>query len=175
MSGEIINRVANSPVITFRIEDYYPEGERVTLDIKDRLFQGMILRERELRAWVKEHDWQQYQDKHVALLCSADALIQTWAWMLLQSHLQPYARTVVVGSPDELETSLFRQELDKIDFSSYQDRPVVLKGCSSKKIPAAVYAEATRRLLPFVKKLSFGEPCSTVPIYTRSTSLREQE
>jgi hypothetical protein len=166
MSGEIINRVANSPVITFKLEEYYPAGERVILDIKDCLFQGMILRERDFRAWIREHDWTQYQDKHVAITCSADAIIQIWAWMLLEVHLQPYARTVIHGDADALETHLFREVLDQIDFSAFSGRPVVVKGCSQIQVPAAVYVELTRRLMPHAKKLSFGEPCSTVPVYS---------
>ena len=167
MSGEIVNRIANSPIITFKLEEHYPEGERVLIDIKELLFQGMILREKDLREWVKVHDWSQYQDKHVAITCSVDAIIQVWAYMLIETKLQPFAQTVVFGSLEELETYLYRQVLDQIDFTQFEDRPVVIKGCSEIKIPTAVYVEATRRILPFAKKLSYGEPCSTVPIYRR--------
>ena len=167
MSGEIVNRVAQSPIITFKLEDYYLPGERVLIDIKDQLFQGMILREKDFRAWVKEQDWSQYQDKYVAITCSVDAIVQVWAYMLLATKLRPYAKHICFGDLEMLETELFRQELDKIDFSTFEDRPVVVKGCSDIKIPAGVYVEATRRLMPYVKKLSYGEPCSTVPLFKR--------
>ena len=167
MNGEIVNRIANSPIITFKLEEYYPEGERALIDIKDLLFQGMILRERDLREWVKEHDWTQYQNKHVAITCSADAIIQVWAYMLIEARLQPFAQTVVFGSLKDLETYLYRQVLDQLDYSQFEDKPVVIKGCSEIQIPEAVYVEATRRILPYAKKLSYGEPCSTVPIYKR--------
>jgi hypothetical protein len=170
MEGEIINRVAASPIVTFKLEEHYPPGERVLLDLKPCLFQGMILRERDFRAWVKEHDWSQYQGKHVAVTCSADAIIQVWAYMLVEASLHPYAQSVVLGDLDALETQLFRQALDAIDFSQFEGRPVVVKGCSTVQVPAAVYLETARRLMPYVKKLSYGEPCSTVPVYSRGSA-----
>lgn len=168
--SEVVNRLANSPLVTFKLEDHYPKGERLVLDIKDQLFHGMILRERDFRAWVKEHDWSQYQDKHVAITCSVDTIIQTWAWMILEVKLQPHAKTVVFGTKEDLETALWNQVLNDIDWEELRDRPVVLKGCTEIEIPTCIYVEATRRLMPVVKKLSFGEPCSTVPVYKRSTS-----
>ncbi|MEL6671449.1 MAG: DUF2480 family protein [Bacteroidota bacterium] len=167
MSGEIVNRISNSPIVTFKLEHYHAPGERVQIDIKDQLFQGLILRERDFRGWVKEHDWSQYQGAHVAIYCSTDAIIQVWAYMLLAAKLQPFAETVVFGTLEELETQLFRQALDQLDFSQFEGKPVVVKGCSDIQIPAGVYVEAMRRLLPFAKKLSYGEPCSTVPLYKR--------
>jgi hypothetical protein len=167
MEGEIVNRIAQSPILTFRLEDYYVKGERVLLDIKDQLFQGLILREKDFRAFVKAHDWTQYQDKYVAVTCSADAIVQTWAYMLLAVRLEPYAAHITFGSLEDLERELFMQKLDEIDFSQFEGRPVVVKGCSDIKIPTAVYMEATRRLKPYAKKLSYGEPCSTVPLYKR--------
>lgn len=165
--AEIVNRIANSPIITFKLEDYFPEGDRVLIDIKDQLFMGMILKEKDFRAWVKEHDWTQYEGKHVAITCSVDTIIQVWAYMLLETRLHPYAASVVMGDLDHLEETLWKQVLDKIDFSDFADRPIVVKGCSEIKIPASIYVEATRRLMPYAKKLSYGEPCSTVPLYKR--------
>ncbi|MEM8888000.1 MAG: DUF2480 family protein [Bacteroidota bacterium] len=166
--SEIVNRIANSPIITFKLENYHTEGERVLIDIKDQLFHGMILREKDFRAWVREHDWSQYQDKHVAITCSVeDVIIQVWAWMLLEVKLQPFAKNVVFGTLEDLEVYLYMKELDKIDYTEFQDRPVVIKGCSDIKIPDAIFVEATRRIQPYVKKLSYGEPCSTVPVYKR--------
>lgn len=167
MEGEIVNRVAQSPIVTFRLEDYYQPGERVLIDLKDQLFQGMILREKDFRAWVKSHDWSQYQDQFVAITCSVDAIVQVWAFMLLQTQLQPYAKYVHLGDLEALETALFGQALDQVDFSEFEDKPVVVKGCSDIKVPAGVYVDLTRRLFPYVKKLSYGEPCSTVPLYKK--------
>ena len=165
--AEIVNRIANSPIITFKLEDYSPQGERVLLDIKDQLFHGMILREKDFRTWVKDHDWSQYTDKHVAITCSVDTIIQVWAYMLLETRLHPYAATVVFGDLDDLEIALWQNFLDSHDFSQYSDRPVVIKGCSDIKIPVSIYVETTRRLMPYAKKLSYGEPCSTVPLYKK--------
>ena len=165
--SEVVNRIANSPIITFKLEEYYPQGGRIVIDIKDQLFQGMILRERDFRNWVKEHDWSQYEGKHVALTCSVDAIVQVWAYMLLESKLQPFATTVIYGTEEDLEHKLWEQTLDEIDFSSFQDRPVVIKGCSDIEIPTSIYVEATRRILPFAKKISYGEPCSTVPVWKK--------
>ncbi len=165
--SEIINRVANSPIITFKLENYYPQGERVVLDIKDQLFMEMILREKDFRAYVKEHDWAQYQDKYVAVTCSADAIIPMWAYMLLSVKLEEFAAHIAFGTIDDLEKELWQKALDKIDYQQFEGRPVVIKGCSDIKIPEAIYMEATRRIKPFAKKLSYGEPCSTVPLYRR--------
>jgi hypothetical protein len=165
--SEIVNRIAQSPIITFKLEEHLPEGERVELDIKEVLFMEMILREKDFRAWVKAHNWEQYQGKHVAVGCSVDTVIQTWAWMILITKLTPYAETVIVGSLDELEKTLWDKTLDNIDFSEFEDRPVVVKGCSDHPVPPAVYAETAKRLLPYAKKISFGEPCSTVPVWKK--------
>jgi len=165
--SEVVNRLANSPLITFKLEDYHPEGERVVLDIKDQLFQGLILRERDFRAWAKEHNWSQYEGKHVAITCSTEAIIQTWAWMILETKLQPFVKSVVFGTEEDLEQYLWMNKLNEINWDEFEDRPVVLKGCSDIDIPTSIYVEATRRLMPRVKKLSFGEPCSTVPVYKR--------
>jgi hypothetical protein len=165
--SEIVNRIAQSPIITFKLEEHYPEGERVLLDIKDQLFMGQILREKDFRAFVKEHDWGQYDGKFVAITCSVDAIIPMWAYMLLAVKLEPYARHIAFGSLETLEREVWQQVLDKLDYSQFEDRPVVIKGCSDIKIPEAIYMEVTRRMKPFAKKLSYGEPCSTVPLYKR--------
>lgn len=165
--AEIINRIAQSPIITFKLEEYYQSGERVLLDIKDQLFQGLILREKDFRQFVKEHDWSQYQDKFVAITCSADAIVPVWAYMLLGVKLEHYAAHLTFGSLEQLEIEVFKKALDKIDFTEFEGRPVVVKGCSTIDIPTAIYVEATCRIKPFAKKLSYGEPCSTVPLYRR--------
>lgn len=168
--SEIVNRIANSPIVTFKLESHYPQGERVLLDIKDQLFQGMILRERDFRAWVKEQDWAQYAGKHIALTCSVDAIVQVWAYMLLESKLHDHAATVMFGTLEELENQLWLDALDQVDFSEFEDRPVVVKGCSDVEVPTGIYVEATRRLMPYAKKISYGEPCSTVPVWKKTAA-----
>lgn len=165
--GEIINKVANSPLITFNLEDYYPQEERVVYDIRDNLFQEAILREKDFRAFVKEHDWSQYQDKLVALTCSVDAIVPTWAYMLLTSKLEPYAKMVVYGSLETLEATLFKEALNSIKPEEFQDAKVVIKGCGKYPVPVFAYTEITRILRPYVSSLMYGEPCSTVPLYKK--------
>ena len=161
---EIINRVTQSPLVTFDIENYYPQGTRSILDIKDQLFQGLMLREKDFRAFVKEHNWAQYQDQYIAIQCGADAIVPVWAYMLLATRLQGIAKDFVFGSLSELDNYLLNKALDNIDFAEFTGKPVVIKGCSHVKIPISVYVEVTKRMKPFAKKISYGEPCSTVPL-----------
>ncbi len=164
--GAIVNRVAQSPLITLNLEELREPGERVLLDIKDQLFQGLILREKDFRQFVKEHDWAQYAGKQVAVTCSADAIIPTWAYMLLGTVLQPYASYFVFGTLAQLEVALYRRKLEAMNWEAYQGEKVVLKGCGT--VPPETYVDATRLLTPYVDKLMFGEPCSTVPLYKRA-------
>lgn len=163
----IINKVANSGLVTLDPADFYIEGERVVYDIKDNLFQGLILREKDFREFVKGHDWQQYKDKYVAITCSADAIVPAWAFMLLANKISPYAAEVVFGDADALETVLFKKGISVMDVEKYRDQRLVIKGCGETPIPVSVYVELTQKLTPVVKSLMFGEPCSTVPIYKR--------
>lgn len=165
--SEIVNKVAQSGLVVFDMEDIYPEGERVILDITPQLFQGIMLREKDFRAWTAENDWSQYKDKHIAITCSDEAIVPAWAFMLLAVALKDHASTVVFGSPETLELQLFSKVFDQQDWSRFQDARVVVKGCSKKHVPEAVYLEASNRLLPYVKSLMFGEPCSTVPLFKR--------
>lgn len=163
----IINRVAQSGLITLDLEEYYPPGQRVVYDLKDNLFMGLILKEKDFREFLKNHDWTQYTGKSVAVICSEDAIVPTWAYMLLAVHLEPYAHTVVFGDLAELETKLFFDAINRIDPEEYRNARVVVKGCSKVPVPTAAYVEITRRLRPVVQTLMFGEPCSTVPLYKR--------
>jgi len=169
---QIINKVALSGLITLDLEEYYPSGERVVYDIKDNLFMGLILKEKDFRAFLKEHNWEQYTGKNVAITCSEEAIIPMWAYMLLAIQLEPYARTVIFGSLEDLEKKLFDDVLNTFDWEQYRDARMVVKGCSDKQIPASVYVEVTRRLRPLVKSLMFGEPCSTVPLYKQKPLTR---
>jgi hypothetical protein len=165
---EIINKVAQSGITTINLEDFYPKGERVLLDIKDQLFQGLILREKDFREFVKNVDWSKYTNNYVAITCSADAVVPTWAYMLLTIHLQPFAKKVVFGTIETLETVLFYELLQRLDVNDYKDARVVIKGCSNLPVPIAAYAEITRLLTPVAKSIMYGEPCSTVPLYKKS-------
>ncbi len=165
---EIINRVAASSLVTLDLEDYYVAGERAVIDIAGQLFEGLVLRERDFRSYIRSTDWSRYQDCFVAITCSQDAIIPTWAYMLLVSAVQPYARKVVFGTLDDLETRIFLDEFSKIDWNKFQNAKVVIKGCSKVNVPAAVYVEATNLLMPRASSIMFGEACSTVPVHKKS-------
>tara|TARA_R110002012_G_scaffold66614_1_gene174050 strand:+ start:138315 stop:138911 length:597 start_codon:yes stop_codon:yes gene_type:complete len=167
MEKEIINRVAQSKLITFNLEDYYPKGERKVLDIKDWLYEGFILREKEFRAHVEEHDWSNYQDAYVALQCSSDAIVPGWAFMLIASKLQPYAKKVIQGSLENLETALYQTVLDQLDVAEFTDKPVIIKGCSNKPVPENAYLMAVTKIQEVAKSVMYGEACSSVPLFKR--------
>jgi uncharacterized protein DUF2480 len=162
-----VNKVAASGLITFNLEEYLHTGERVVYDIKDNLFHGLMLREKDFREFVKTHDWESYKGKNVAIICSADAIVPTWAYMLLANKLKPYANEVVFGSLETLETVLFSKALAKIDLKAFEGERVVVKGCADIDLPVSAYVEITNLLSPVVKSIMYGEPCSTVPIYKR--------
>lgn len=168
MSITIVNKVAISALRTIDLEEYYVPGERVLLDIKDQLFQEQILREKDFRDFIKSNDWSSYQGKHVAIHCSVDAIIPTWAYMLMVSELTPYASTVLFGSYDELETALYKKSIEQIDWNSFKDAKVVIKGCSKVHVPAAIYVEVTSKLRLVASSIMYGEPCSTVPIFKKA-------
>lgn len=167
MEDIIINKVATSGLITFDLEDLYDKNERVIYDLKDNLFMGMILREKDFREFLKTHDWSQYTGKNVAIICSEDAIIPTWAYMLLALKLEPVANAVVFGDLAALEDKLFYDAIAKVNPEDYRDARVVVKGCSKVPVPTAAYVEITRKLQPVAQSLMFGEPCSTVPLYKR--------
>ena len=167
MSTEIVNRVANSKLVTFDLEDFYPKGERVLFDIKDWLLEGFVLREKDFRESAKEFDWSIYKDAYVALTCSTDAVIPGWAYMLLTTYLSPYAKKVVVGDLDTLESILYSELIQGLDVSEYQDKPVIVKGCSRKPVPQNAYIQLIQRLQPVARSIMYGEACSSVPLYKK--------
>lgn len=164
---EIVNRVASSGLVSFDLESLYTPGERVVFDMKDVLFQGMILKEKDFREFVKQHDWSRYRDKLVAIGLSADAIVPTWAYMLVSISLQPFARKIFFGTLEELESQLYHEALAGVDWERYRDAKVVVKGCSKVNVPTSAYVEATNLLRPLAGSLMFGEPCSTVPLFKR--------
>ena len=167
MSEPIINKVAESGLVTLDLETWYPRGETAVFDLKDHLFMGMILKEKEYREALKNLDWSTYKGKDVALFCSADAIIPVWAWMLAASYLQPVANEIVMGDEKELHKKLFLKNLSAINVNEYTDKRVVIKGCGDTPIADYVYMEITRLLRPVVKSIMYGEPCSTVPVYKK--------
>ncbi len=169
MTTELIpNRVATSGLVTLDLEDYFHAGERIVYDLKVNLFMEQLLREKDFRVFLKDHDWSQYAGKNVAITCSEpDVIIPTWAYMLLTVHLQPVAHTIVAGLLADLETKLYLEAIAQIDIETYRDARVVVKGCSKVPVPTSAYVELTRLLRPVVQSLLFGEPCSTVPLYKR--------
>lgn len=161
------NRVAESAILSFDLAKFYPSGERVLYDIKENLFQGLLLREKDFREFVKNHDWSQYQGKHVAIYCSADAIVPTWAYMLLATKLSPYAATVVFGNLEALESVLFDRALETLDLEPYRDQRVVVKGCGEIPVPVSAYVSLTAKLTAIAKSVMYGEPCSTVPLFKK--------
>lgn len=167
MSDEILNRVSQSKLITFNLEEYYPPGKRTLLDIKNWLYKGIILREKEFRKQLLEYDWSQYKDTYVAITCSTDAIVPGWAFMLVASKLQPYALQVVQGSLEDLETALFYKSLEDLDYGIFKDKSVIIKGCSNKPVPANAYIYLTQKLQGVAKSIMYGEACSSVPLYKK--------
>jgi len=165
MENGIVNKVSQSGLITIDLEEYYPAGQRILFDIKEHLFQGLILREKDFREFIKNEDWNKYRDCYVALTCSADAIVPTWAYMLLATQLEPLAKKVVFGNLETLETILYNEILSKINIEDYKDARIVIKGCGNLPVPKAAYVQITSLLRPVAKSIMYGEPCSTVPLY----------
>lgn len=164
----MINKVAESGLITLDMEKWYPRDETAVFDMKDYLFMGMILKEKDFREALKKIDWEAYRDKNVAVTCSADAIIPVWAYMLVATYLQPFAKEIVMGDEKELHKTIFLKNLSAIDIKEYADKKVVIKGCGETPIADYVYMEITKLLRPVVKSIMYGEPCSTVPVYKKA-------
>jgi hypothetical protein len=164
---ELINRVVQSGLITLDLETYYPDGEIVEFDLKGYLFMEMILKEKDFREALKNHEWTQYQDKFVAVFCSTDAIIPMWAYMLVATYAAPFAKDIVQCIPAQLPEIVFLKKIAALDISQYEGKRMVIKGCSDRPVPPSAYLEITRRLQPVVQSIMFGEPCSTVPVYKK--------
>lgn len=167
METEFINRVANSALVSLNLEEFIHPGERVVYDIKENLFHELMLREKDFREFLKTHDWTQYAGQNVAIICSTDAIVPTWAYMLLATKLEPHANRYVFGDLTALDQALFQDALSRIDPEEYRDAKVVVKGCGQVPVPTAAYVEIMHRLLPVASSVMYGEPCSTVPLYKR--------
>ena len=167
MQDTIVNKVAESGIITLNLEDFYPKEDILVFDLKEFLFMGLILKEKDFRAALQATDWKQYLGKNVAVTCSADAIIPVWAYMLVASYLQPFAGEIVFGNKEMLISFLIDKNIEKINASNYTDSRVVIKGCGDIQIPASAYMTITSKLRPYVRSIMYGEPCSTVPVYKK--------
>lgn len=165
--SDIVNRVAQSKLVTLDLEDYYPEGSRIQIDIKDWLYEGLILKEKDFRDFIASHDWEQYEGAYVALYCSTDAIVPGWAYMLIATKLQPYAKKLVLGSLEDLESAIFSTIIEDLDITPFKGKPVIIKGCSNKPVPSNAYLWATLKLQPVAKSIMYGEACSSVPLFKR--------
>lgn len=162
---EIINKVANSSLEVFDLEDYYQKGIRTQIDLAQWLFEGFLLREKDFRAALLSHDWSKYQDHYVAINCSTDAIIPAWASILVTMHLAPYAKKIVSGDLEVLEASIYQEVLATINYSQYEGKPLIIKGCSKKPVPMSAYLLAAQKLQPFARSIMYGEACSAVPLF----------
>lgn len=162
---EIINKVANSSLEVFDLEDYYPNGIRAQIDISQWLLEGFLLKEKDFRERLKNHDWSQYQDQYVAIHCSTDAIIPAWSTILVAIQLAPFAKKIVNGTIEDLDSALYEEILSKIDYSAYKDKAVIIKGCSKKPVPMRAYVLAAHYLQPFARSIMYGEACSAVPLF----------
>ncbi len=151
----------------FDLEDYYPSGIRTQIDISQWLLEGFLLKEKDFREALKNHNWKQYENQYVAINCSTDAIIPAWASILVTVYLSPFAEKVVMGNLSDLETTLYQEILSTLDYSIYQDKPVILKGCSKKPVPESAYIIAIQKLQPFAKSIMYGEACSAVPLFKK--------
>ena len=167
MSDEIVNRVANSGLVNFDLEAYYPKGQRQLIDLKDWLFEGLILKEKDFRQAIKDYDWAQHQDNYIAIDCSADAIVPVWSYMLISNAISPYAKKVVKGNLENLESLIFHELINTLDTEPFVNQRVIVKGCSNLPIPESAYVAITNKLSPVVKSIMYGEACSSVPIYKK--------
>lgn len=167
MAREIINRVANSKLEVIDLEDFYPIGNRILFDIKDWLLEGLVLREKDFRLFVSEHDWSQYKNCYVALHCSTDAIVPDWAYMLIAIQLQEYSKLTIIGSIEHLESTIYTTIISELDLSIYKDLPVIIKGCSHKPVPTNALVLLSQKLKPIAKSIMFGEACSSVPLFKK--------
>ena len=167
MNDPVVNKVAESGLITLDPANYFPEGETKVFDLKDFLFMGLILKEKDFREALKNLDWEQYRDKNVAVTCTADAIIPVWAWMLAATYLQPVVKEFIMGDEKELHKTIFIKNISQININEFSDKRVVVKGCGETPIGDYVYMELTKLLQPVAKSIMYGEPCSTVPVYKK--------
>lgn len=169
----LINRVASSGLITINLEDFFPKGEIIVFDLKDYLFMELILKEKDFRSALKEHNWEQYQEKHLLVICSADAIIPMWAYMLVSAYASEFTQSIHQCTQEEFIKLSYQKTLSDIDYTQYQDKRIVIKGCSDLAVPPFAYTFLTKNLRPFAQSIMFGEPCSTVPVFKRPRIIKK--
>ncbi len=164
---EILNKVANSALVVFDLEDFYPKENRSEIDISQWLLEGFLLKEKDFRAQLNQYNWAQYQGQNVAVFCSTEAIVPAWAAVLVTIQLAPFAKKIILGTFEDLDSALFQELLSKIDYSVYEGKSVILKGCSKKPVPMSAYILAAQFLQPFAKSIMYGEACSAVPLFKK--------
>jgi len=164
----LINRVAQSSLVTIKLEKFYPEQEVIGFDMKDYLFKGLILKEKDFRQALKEHDWSEYRSKYLAVFCSTDAIIPVWAYMLVGVYAAPVCKDIYFGDTEVFLQKFFQKAIEGLDISTYTGQKVIIKGCHEKPVPVSAYLDVTRKLLPVASSIMYGEACSTVPIFKKS-------
>jgi hypothetical protein len=165
---EIVNKVAQSSLMVFDLEDYYPDNNHIAMiDVSEWLFGGFILREDEFRNKLKETDWSVFQDKYVGLYCSEDAVLPAWTYALVAVHVAPFALRVIHGNKNQVIIAWYEDVLQKIDYAEYTEKPIILKGCSKKEVPNEVYTIVIQKLTKVARSIMFGEACSAVPLFKK--------
>jgi hypothetical protein len=164
---EIKNKVASSKLVTIDLEDYYPEGKRILFDIKQWLFHELILKEKDFRESLDQFDWSTLKDTYVALTCSADAIIPSWAYLLITTKAAPFAKKIVVGDLSLLETTIYQEIIQDFEIENIKGKPVIIKGCANKPIPPSAYTQLIEKILPLANSVMYGEACSTVPLFRK--------
>lgn len=167
MDTPFVNKVAESGILTVDLEEFFSKEATAVFDLKEYLFMGLILKEKDFREALKSLDVKQYAGKNVAITCTADAVIPMWAYMLIVSYLQPVGKEIFFGTSDKMEEAILIKNIEKVNVTDYQDQRVVVKGCGEKPVPEAAYIKITEKLRPVAKSIMYGEPCSTVPVYKR--------
>lgn len=164
---EIINKVEKSGLITLDLEDFYPKEPRMLFDLKDYLYEGLVLREKEFRENLSKMDWKMYENAYVAVTCTSDAIVPSWSYLLIANYLTGVAKLISFGNLEDLERDIFTEIIDKMDVDSYKDKKIIIKGCSRKPVPQNAYLQLIQKLKPIASSLMFGEACSTVPIFKK--------
>ena len=170
----LVNRVANSGLVTINLEDFFPKEELIVFDLKDYLYMELILKEKDFRTALKEHDWSQYAGKNLMVYCSTDAIIPVWSYMLVAAYATPHANEIFQGDAETFYKVAFNKALADFDGAQYEGQRIVIKGCSKKPVPPSAYVDLTKRLQPFAQSIMYGEPCSTVPIFKRPRVLKKK-
>ena len=164
---EIRNRVKESGLITLDLGDFKPSGQMLSIDLADQLWQGLVLKEKDFRTWISSNNWDEYADKNVHVHCSVDAIIPTWAYMLVGSELNKVSANFVIGTKEDLEKALILTKIQSLDLSEFNDGRIIIKGCSDISAPEYAMTELCKRLQTVAKSIMYGEPCSTVPVFKR--------